>query len=244
MIRKRIITIGMLCMAVLTACTPIKEETTEQETGTTVSEVSVTEAETEEEEASELLEEECEDPHDQEFYKELLRRLLSDEIYIREDTRLHYFSERVSSDIEKYARNYQYYICDVNGDGRSEIGIVFCSGKKYIYKYEEESDTLVKFNGRGDNIKILGDGKILVYLFYDGECRLKVLNEQDETVISIDYFKNDYGPEEVKYYINDVEVTEEQWEELFVKPMEELEKNAPQPFSYEELMREGDVIYG
>ena len=73
---------------------------------------------------------------------------------------------------------------------------------------------------------------------------LKIYNSFEKCLQSVSYdirygesFAR-YEPENPHYLIDHVEVTEEQWQKLFVEPIEELRRNAPKPFSYEELMKD------
>ena len=178
----------------------------------------------------------------------MLRRLINDEIYVlstQDIIALRYYSESVLEDSMYFSEN-QYYICDVDGDEINEIGIQF-EDSVYIYEYDEERDFLYDSEFHGVALEIFGDGKKLdTYDYRDRVCYSYTIEnpfgEEFELVRFAHVHTVDLpdGTEvaEDHYFIDDVEVTEEQWQSLFVRPMERLRRKAPQPFSYEELMRD------
>ena len=201
--------------------------------------------------------------HDRLFYKKLLRRLINDEIYIV--IPLHnepdYYSKavkylgadhspyemwRVEEDDYLDFENLEYYICDVDGDGIDEIGIQFIPCEQYMYEYDEERDVLHQKRARCVRGEILGNGQIL-YTYDEEGYVLKIYNSFEKCLQSVSYYitskegSGGYDPEgndDPIYCIDGADVTEEQWQKLFVEPIKELRRNAPQPFSYEELMRD------
>ena len=179
------------------------------------------------------------------FYKKLLRRLINDEIYIiipLYDEPEHY-SKTVNDDYLDF-ENLEYYICDVDGDGTDEIGIQFAPCEQYMYEYDEKRDVLRRKRARCVRGEILGNGQML-YIDDEYDYELRIFNSFEKCLQSVSYYIyaegfEGYDPEEDDpiYCIDGTDVTEEQWQKLFVEPIEELRRNAPKPFSYEELMRD------
>lgn len=239
MIRKMIMIGGMFCMVLLMAGIAPKEELAVSEN------IFAEEIETVQEAA---VEDTGEAEHDRAFYKNILRRLLKDQIPIMEGSGLVYCTEWLFYDTDAEEK-YEYYLDDVDGDGELEVGVFFDKMDQRVYKYDEEKDVLIPFIGRGESQELFGGGLILSndHTFEGKSYYLSKVNSSGKTSFSVHYLmkysKGWYLPdgtleyEDLHYYINAAEVTEEQWNALFVEPIEELRRNMQPPLTYEEVMR-------
>jgi hypothetical protein len=200
---------------------------------------------------------------DEDFYKRLILRLLRNEIAIMDGENKYYFSDTVSVDYEKMLPESKFFIVDINGDKKLDIGIRFPSNVLLTYYYNEETDTLSQALDHHIYTEILGNGQVMMAsssstseaTFYNV---IDIFGEDISTVV----FFEDYMGESIlsdgtkvpKYLysvevrmrlpegtrrpnntISTIDVTKEQWD-MMRKPFEDLRKNAPTPFNYEELM--------
>lgn len=200
---------------------------------------------------------------DKDFYKRLILRLIRDQIAITEDEKRYFFSDTVSVDYDKMLPESKFYIVDINGDKKLDIGIRFPSNVLMTYYYNEETDTLSLALDYHMYTEILGNGQVMTFsqtamsknYFYS------VIDILEENITTIGFLR-DYngktvlsdGTEKIDYlYSIDVEmrlpgdseypnnissetdVTKEQWD-MMKKPFDDLRENAPKPFNYEELM--------
>ena len=79
---------------------------------------------------------------DEDFYKRLILRLFRNEIEIMDGENKYYFSDTVSVNYEKMLPESKFYIVDINGDKKLDIGIRFPNNVLLTYYYNEETDTL------------------------------------------------------------------------------------------------------
>lgn len=157
--------------------------------------------------------------------KNLLLQFLHDEIPLEiSEGEYVYFSE--------YSENggLYYYIVDVDGDGQSEYSYWEPGGHTFIRYMKEKGCFEIWLCTRTDCYPI-GNGVMIdfvantsswyTYMIYDSEANLV-----KETI----YMDGGDGCKK----IDDIEVTEEEWNERTELLFEQY-KNRPRPFSYEEL---------
>lgn len=194
--------------------------------------------------------------NNEKFYKNLLIRLINNKIAITDQQGKHFFKDQFSEYYIDSLPKSKFYIFDINGDHILDIGICFPSNVLETYYYHPETDTLSKALDDHMYTEVLGNAQILkvaqtgTWISY----QYNVINVVGEPVITI-RFEKDFisGDEKSDIYslvidinlINSekdkkresytVEVTKEQWDSL-IEPLMELRKNAPKPFTYDELM--------
>lgn len=183
----------------------------------------------------------------EEFCKELIRRLIADNIHIKEGNDKYFFSERYSQAYIENLKDSDYYIIDINGDGILDIGIKFPTNVLTTYIYEPKEDALIQSIGLHMYTEILGEGQHMTIsssayqttYFYDvmvnGKRTLEISFGKELVGMS----PLEDGTEEpvFEFTVNSVQVTQEQWE-LLSEPLWELQKNAPPPFKYEDVMND------
>ena len=184
---------------------------------------------------------------DEEFCENLLRRLVTDDIHIKEGDDEYYFSERFSPEYMEKLKDSNFYIIDINGDGILDIGIKFPTNVLTTYRYDQEEDSLIPSIGLHMYTEILGEGQYMTVsssasqttYFYE-------IMVNGKSAVTISFGKELVGTslladgtEEYvfEYTVNSVQVTQEQWE-LLSEPLWELQKNAPQPYTYEDMVTE------
>lgn len=200
---------------------------------------------------------------DEEFYKRLLLRLIQNEILITDGENQYYFSDTVSTSYEAMLPESEFYIVDINGDKKLDIGIKFPTNVLETFYYNPETDTLSMALDDHIYTEILGNRQVMTAsqtamrtsYFYSV---INILGEKISTVA----FTEDYVGESIlsdgtkkanfSYSVelrmsfldgtkrpnrttSTTEVTKEQWD-MMKKPFDDLRKNAPKPFDYEELM--------
>lgn len=182
---------------------------------------------------------------DEEFCKNLLKRLVTDDIHIKEGDDEYFFSERFSQAYIDDLKDSSYYIIDINGDGILDIGIKFPTNVLTTYRYDQERDILVQSIGLHMYTEILGEGQHMTIsssanqttYFYDvmvnGKRTLEISFGKE--LVGMSTLENGTEEPVFEYTVNSVQVTQEQWE-LLSAPLWELRKNAPQPYTH------GDVI--
>lgn len=197
------------------------------------------------------------------FYKRILIRLIQDDIAINENGRKHHFSDEVSVYYKEMLSDSKFFVVDINGDKKLDIGIMFPTNVLLTYYYDEDADTLSPALDSHIYTEILGNGQVMMAsssasssaTFYE------VIDISGEPITTISFFK-DYmgdviipnetkkpyfeysinvemrlpdGPDKLNTTSNRTDVTKEQWE-MMKKPFDDLRENAPKPFNYEELM--------
>lgn len=100
---------------------------------------------------------------DIDFYKRLILRLIRDQIAITEGEKKYYFSNTVSVDYDKMLPESKFYIVDINGDKKLDIGIRFPSNVLMTYYYNEETDTLSLALDYHMYTEILGNGQVMTF---------------------------------------------------------------------------------
>lgn len=200
---------------------------------------------------------------DEEFYKRLILRLIKNEIEIDDGEDKQYFLDIILADYEEMIPDSKFYIVDINGDKKLDIGIRFPTNVLLTYYYNDETDTLSQALDHHIYTEILGNGQVMMAsssstseaTFYNV---IDIFGEDISTVV----FFEDYMGESIlsdgtkvpKYLysvevrmrlpdgtrrpnntISSIDVTKEQWD-MMKKPFDDLRENAPKPFDYEELM--------
>lgn len=200
---------------------------------------------------------------DEDFYKKLILRLFRNEIEIMDGENKYYFSDTVSVNYEKMLPESKFYIVDINGDKKLDIGIRFPNNVLLTYYYNDKTDTLRPALGYHIYTEILGNGQVMMASSSSSSTGTfyKVIDISGNRINTIAFFK-DYmrdnilpnGSKEPMYeYSIDlemrlpdgtrspnttsstVEVSKEQWD-MMKRPFEDLRKNAPKPFNYGEIM--------
>lgn len=200
---------------------------------------------------------------DEDFYKSLILRLIRDEISITEGQDKYYFSDSVSVDYKEMLPDSKFYIVDINGDKKLDIGIRFPTNVLLTYYYDMKSDTLSTALDQHIYTEILGNGQVMMSsqtsmrltYFYSV---IDIFGEDITTItFTEDYMGDSILPEGTRipnyvYSINiemrlpdgtrspnstisTTNVTKEQWD-MMKKPFDDLRENAPKPFNYEELI--------
>ena len=200
---------------------------------------------------------------DKKFYKRLILRLIRNQIEITDGEEKYCFSDTVSADYEAMLPNCEFYIVDINGDKKLDIGIKYPTNVLDTYYYNPETDTLKPALDNHMYTEILRNGQVMTASYASMRTAyfyhvVNILGEYISTVtfvenymgesISSDVTENDnflYSivvemrlPGQEKYpniTSSTTEVTKEQWDRI-KKPFDELRDNAPKPFNYEELM--------
>ena len=200
---------------------------------------------------------------DKNFYKRLILRLIRDQIEITDGEEKYYFSDTVSADYEAMLPNSEFYIVDINGDQKLDIGIKYPTNVLDTYYYNPETDTLNLALDNHMYTEILGNGQIMTasYASMRTAYFYHVINILGEYISTVTFIENYMGesilsdgtkngnflysivvemrlPGQEKYpnfTSSTTEVTKEQWD-MMKKPFDDLRENAPKPFNYEELI--------
>ncbi|NNJ28510.1 hypothetical protein [Lacrimispora defluvii] len=96
------------------------------------------------------------------FYKRLLIRLIQDDIAINENGRKHHFSDEVSVYYKEMLSDSKFFVVDINGDKKLDIGIMFPTNVLLTYYYDEDTDTLSPALDSHIYTEILGNGQVMM----------------------------------------------------------------------------------
>lgn len=194
--------------------------------------------------------------NNEKFYKDLLIRLINNKIAITDKQGKHFLKDQFSKYYIDSLTKSKFYIFDINGDHILDIGICFPTNVLETYYYHPETDTLSKALDDHMYTEVLGNAQILNVTQTGTRISYQytIINVIGEPITKISFDKDFIsGDERSNIYslvtdinlINNgkdnksefytVEVTKEQWDSL-IEPLMELRKNAPKPFTYDELL--------
>lgn len=173
------------------------------------------------------------------FYKELLLRLVNDEILIKDrlsvNSEPYYLSAEEKVHEHHYSNKietYEYFILDINNDGIKEIGYETC-----YFSYDTNDDMLVRLYDTG-NMFFYGKGRVEHRYNSAGKAtyRYMIIDRLYQPVITVEFSSTfNQFEDTTKYDINGIEVDKNQWDNLRDSYLQWTE-DLPEPITYSELI--------
>lgn len=163
---------------------------------------------------------------------------LNDEtpLYLKDGSYV-YYSERI-----EHTSGEQFYIFDMDGDGEKEF-LYYYHPDADIIKYDYSSDSFVLWLETNYWTKPLTTLQMYYAYYYASGTHTayeRYIFDEFSNLISTEYYSlgvtlDTEGRDQMHYYIGDEEVTEEQWN-ISARPFLELNENAPNSLTYDDLL--------
>jgi hypothetical protein len=114
-----------------------------------------------------------------------------------------------------YTESSMFSLCDINGDDTPELFIsedICHAAGVHVYTFDNELTEFGEFGSDGKTLYCTDSGILLSFYMQGGECHSTYYRPEADGLVELAYFYNNSGRSETDVYkLNDVEVSEEEY---------------------------------